>query len=422
MSLLPAFVLGIEHPRSVSAIRSLARKGIPVIGVNYDVGFCEFSSRYLVRRHIVRRNQEDSIAFFDSIRNGGGVLIPTDDDFLIFVSRNFDHLSNSFVLTVPPWHILEPLMNKSKSYSMARESGLKTPHFFKPGDSKDLDDVLSVLDFANHEYLLKTMPGTLPADIKTGRFTKVAGNDAQSLRNDCVEIFSRLGEYPLIEEVIPGEAGHCIGVTLVINRQQEPVLSYVVQRLKLFTYTRGGKFVHPYELGANVYCESIYDEEAVNASIRFLKRMNYFGVVTLEFRRNPIDGSLIYIKADPRVVRSNAISTALKMDVPTTLYQVFTGSADPKRTYRQGVGWIWFSQYLVTFVENRFDPMARQQLLALLKRFYRLRAFAFLDFLDPVPFLKDYWGRRLLRKFTKKIRRTSQKLTRIGSWSRVRGT
>ena len=84
MNDLPAIVLGIQHPRSITAIRSLAHAGIPVIGVNQKVGYCEFTSRYLVQRHLVERSPDAVLALLDSLgRNGGGVLIPTDDELLI---------------------------------------------------------------------------------------------------------------------------------------------------------------------------------------------------------------------------------------------------------------------------------------------------------------------------------------------------
>ena len=59
-----------------------------------------------------------------------------------------------------------------------------------------------------------------------------------------------------------------------------------MKRLRLFTYSRGG-FVHPYELGANVYCESVHDDEAIDAATRLVRATGYVGVITIEFRRDP---------------------------------------------------------------------------------------------------------------------------------------
>jgi hypothetical protein len=124
------------------------------------------------------------------------------------------------------------------------------------------------LDFRDQSYLLKTKPGTVPADAHSGRFTKVAGSDPGEIKENCLEIYRRLGEFPVIVKVVPGEADRCIGVCMVVNKNHEAIVSYCVRRLRLFTYSRGGQFVHPYVLGANVFCESIHDEEAIEAARR----------------------------------------------------------------------------------------------------------------------------------------------------------
>ena len=60
---------------------------------------------------------------------------------------------------------------------MARELGIRTPQFFKPESEQDLSRVLSSLDLERHEYLLKTMPGSVPANPAKLRNTRVAGMD-----------------------------------------------------------------------------------------------------------------------------------------------------------------------------------------------------------------------------------------------------
>jgi D-aspartate ligase len=384
-----AILLGVSgHPRALAAIRSLGRAGIEIIGVEGDDAAQSAYSRYLSRTYRIGARPEEALPFLDWLgRQGGGVLICLDDDFLILVARHSQVLSRHFTLSAPPWETFQRVMDHAQLYAIAREMGLRTPEFVRPRNDADLDRIVTGLDLARHEYLLKTVPGTVPADIRNGRFTKVAGADPATIRANCAEIASRLGAPPLIVEVVPGEANQCIGVSMVVDRRHEPVLTFCMKRLKLYTYSRGG-FVHPYELGANVYCESVRDDEAVEAAHRLVRAAEYWGAITVEFRRDTRHEDLILIKCDPRVVRPCSLSTALGLDVPTALYRVSVGdTVDAPRAYPTGVAWLWGTMFLETLWNQRANRPVRQGLLDLWRNAGQIRAHAQWDLRDPVPFL-----------------------------------
>lgn len=403
---LRAIVLGVNgHPRAVASVRSLGRAGIHVIGVKAASVTQDCYSRYLRRTYVVNPTDEELLPFLESLgQDGGGVLFPVYDQYLILVSKHAESLSRRFTLTIPPWEILSRVMDHARLYEIARQQGLHTPTFFKPGDEADLGRIVAGLDFANQEYLLKTIPGIGPAELDTGRATKVAGTDAATVRANCREIFSRLGEFPLIAEVVPGEANQCFGVTMIVDRNQSVVLCYCTQRLKLQLYSKGG-FIHPYELGSNVYCESVYDGEAIAAATRLVKAVGYYGLITLEFRRDPRDQRLILIKADPRVVRPTSLSTALGMDTPTALYRLSVGGKmDVPQSYTEGIAWLWETALLQTFWNNRDIRPIRRELLAIGHRRHRIKAFAYFSLRDPLPFIMH-----------------AQWRTRAWAWARIRG-
>jgi D-aspartate ligase len=385
-------VLGVEHPRGVAVIRSLGQRGIPVVAVERDRTARGLHSRYLRRAVLVDDSPARTVSALESLgREDGGVLIPTNDHFLMIVSQHFERLAPWFSITVPPWDVLRPVMDKPACYHLGREAGLTTPRFFVPRTAAELDQVVSTLDFTAHRYILSvTLPGTTPADPSTGRLTRAAGPGPESLRESWADTVARTGEFPMIAEVIPGRSDQCVGVTMVVNREHAPVLAYCVRRLQLHLYSLDRSFIHPYELGANVYCESVRDDEAVQAAARFVRRAGFYGAITVEFRRDVRDGQLTLIKADPRVVRATSLSSALGQDVPAALYDAFTtGASGGPRPYPEGVAWIWPSWYLETVWRARKRaPMARQ-LWALVRHGDRVRSFAYLSLRDPLPAVVD---------------------------------
>jgi predicted ATP-grasp superfamily ATP-dependent carboligase len=383
-----AIVLGINgHPRCIAAIRSLTRAGIPLVGVKTPVVGQECYSRHMWRPHTVEAREEELLPFLESLGDEGGVLFPVYDSFIRLVSMHSESLSKRFILTVQPWEILRQVMEHEQLYGIARQAGVNTPTFVKPQDEAELRSVIASLDLANHEYLLKTVPAIGPAEVESGRATKVAGSDPAAILAACLEIHSRLGEYPMIAEVVPGEANECYAVTMVVDRNQTPRLTYCTQRIKLQLYSRGG-FVHPYALGSNVYCESVRDEEAIEAAARLVKAIGYCGLITFEFRRDPRDQKLILIKADPRVVRATSLSTALGMDTPTALYRLSVdGKLDAPKSYPLGVGWLWEGALLESFWDNRDSQSMRQEIAGVARNFKRIKAFALFSLEDPLPFI-----------------------------------
>ncbi|HEY7040345.1 MAG TPA: hypothetical protein VID28_15905 [Methylomirabilota bacterium] len=387
-----AVVLGLEHPRAVAVVRSLGRRGIAVVGVERDAAARGRRSRYLREVVMVDGSEERALGAMEALAGDPhDVLIPTNDHFVSFVSRHWARLARRFTLTVPPWDALEPLMDKPSCYRLAAAAGLRTPRVIVPADAAALDAALAGLDLAGRRYILSVrLPGDVPADPVTGRMTTVAGEDAATVRERCLAIAARTGEMPMIVEVVPGRSDRCVGVSLVVGRDHEPVVAYCVRRLQLRLYASDSRFVHPYELGANVYCESVRDDEAVEAATRFVRATRFYGAITVEFRRDARDEGLTLIKVDPRVVRATSLSSALGLDVPAALYDAFTAGRPPRvTTYPERVAWMWPAWYLHTVGQNRGRASITRQLWAVARNAHRIRAFAYLSVRDPRPALAD---------------------------------
>ena len=388
----PAIVLGVEHPRGVAVVRSLARAKVPVVAVDHVKRPQGFYSRYPGRSLRVGADPADQLALLDRLgQEGGGVLIATNDHYLVLVAQNYDRLARSFVLTTPRRQILEAVMGRSPAYEIARRVQIAVPVCFEPGDVEDMRRVVAGLDFANQHYLLKTrVDRGHPADLQTRRYTKVAGPDAGAVESSCLEIFARSGEFPTIEEVVPAEADRCIGVAMVVGHDHEPVLSYCVRRLKLFTYSRGGGFVHPYELGANVYCESVHDPEAREAAARFVREARYTGPITVEFRRNSINGrSDLHQGRSPGRARDCPVDRAWARRAAGALSGRARAGGRASRGYPDQRAWIWLVPYIRTLWRNRGNRAVRSELVSLARNCPNLRAEAYLDWRDPLPFLME---------------------------------
>jgi predicted ATP-grasp superfamily ATP-dependent carboligase len=366
---------------------------VDVVGVDHRRTATGLASRCLSRKHLLdgeRDLEPQIVAFLETLaRDGrGGIVIPTSDDYLIAVARHHGRLSESFVMSVPPWPVLETVIDRGTLYGIARSIGLTTPETFSPGSEAELDAILSTLDFSGHDYVIKTSVADAMADTRTARHTKLAGPTPEGLRERWREIAGRSRSAPTIERIVPGEPEQCIGATLVVDRSLEPVVAFATRRLRLYRYARGGGDQHPYEMGANVYCESVHDPEAIDAATRLVRRLKLYGVSTVEFRRDSVSGALTLIKIDPRVVRATSLSPSLGLDVPAALYRTYAlGQPIQPRDYPDRIRWMWVDHYLHAVAQHATWRSVPRDLVALLRTAPRVRALAFLSWRDPLPFL-----------------------------------
>lgn len=390
ISQTPALVLPVGHPRSVALVRSLARAGVPVWAADTRAYSHGLVSRWPVRRYRVPAEPEAVLDVLEDLgRERRGVLFPTTDALVRAVSRQHDRMAKFWTPTVPPWEVLGRLMERRRAYVLASELGIRTTEHHAPRDARELEALLPQLDFEHHGWLFKTDVWDVCSDPEAGRFTKVVSSP-EELRRCWCDVASRAETPPLIERVVPATSDMCIGVSLVVNAAQEPVVAYAVRRLRLETYAGGPGFRHPYALGSNVFCETVHDPEALEASLALARASEYQGTITFEFRRDATDGALTFVKADPRQVRATALSGRIGMDVPRAQYALAVGEAPPEvRDYADGVGWIWITKYVRALREVERGSEARQELVRLVRRLPRLRAFAYWSLRDPKPFLSS---------------------------------
>jgi len=390
-----AIVLDVAHPRAVAVIRSLARAGVEVLGVDHRPNATGLYSKHLSRRFLLdrRRGYDAELSrLLDTLAadGRGGLLLPTADAPNVFVSQNRDALSEHFQLFSVAWSVLGLTLDRTASYALAEELSIRTPECHAPKNPDELEHVLSGLEFERADYVLKTRVWDAPADLSRDRYTLVPPQDAGSFRRHWGEIAARCELPPTIERVVPGESDDCIGVSLVMDRQFSPIVAYCIKRLHMYTYSRGGRYAHPYQMGANVYCESTHDDEALEAALALVRRIRYVGPITVEFRRDPTTGGLTFIKLDPRVIRSTTLAASLGMDVPRALYRSFAldERVEP-RDYPDGVRWMWVSQYLAALRQNTSWRELAGESARLATLLPRVRAFAYLSARDPLPFVKS---------------------------------
>jgi predicted ATP-grasp superfamily ATP-dependent carboligase len=387
----PALVLGVEHPRGLAVMRSLARAGVKVDVVDRYETSPGLSSRLPRRKHLFDTDDaEPTLAFLEALEGvDGAVLIPTNDHYLRIVARHRERLARRFTMTVPPWDRLDEALDKSRLFPVAKTIPVRTPVFFIPESAGDLERILTRLDFSRYDYIFSVPPTSdaEPPDRQKIRYTVPAGPDLASARRRGDDLIRRCGGPPMVQEVVPGDAADCLGVLMLVDEHHRPVGHRVVRRTTLYPYFQ----VSGHWYGGNVRCESVHDDEAVAATAALADRLKLTGVVTGEFRRRTSDGALVLMKIDPRVVGMVGLGAVLGFDVPMLLYRLHTGQpVAVESSYPDGVSWVWEKPYLLGVATSGLRGW--REMPAALDAIRRAASLGVWSRDDPWPFISNAAG------------------------------
>lgn len=116
----------------LSIIRSLGRRGIHVVAVDYDRKALGFSSKYACECIVapdpgVDKDEFLSFVLENSNKWAGSLLIPIQDKELAIFSYHKEELSRYHILPIPDWEATRKILDKKETYEMAARLNIPIP-------------------------------------------------------------------------------------------------------------------------------------------------------------------------------------------------------------------------------------------------------------------------------------------------------
>jgi D-aspartate ligase len=323
-----AVVIGGEHP-GLGIARSLGRRGIPICIIDDQHSVSQFS-RYVT--HVVRvkdlRNEQNAVDNVMDIgqRYGlkGWVLFPTRDETVAAFSRHRDRLAEFFRVTTPAWETVQWAWDKKNTYDRAAELGIPVPQTY------------NVMTEEGLAGLYKRLPLAIKPAVKEN-FFYATGDKAwraetpEQLNNLFRKAKQQIRpEEILIQEIIPGS-----------GLQQYSYCAFFRDGIAQATLVARRLRQHPREFGrAATYVETIEHPEVEELSERFLKAINYYGLVEVEFKQDPRDGQLKMLDVNARTWGFHSLGVPAGVDFPYLLYADQVGRSVQSSRAKSGVGWL----------------------------------------------------------------------------------
>jgi D-aspartate ligase len=323
-----AVVIGGDF-QGLGIARSLGRQGVPVCIIDDEHCIGRYS-RYATHAVRVRdlKDQERTVETLLDVGRRlnlkGWVLYPTRDETVAALSRHRRVLSEWFRVPTPAWSVIRSAWDKRETYRLADELNIPTPKTWLPRNVRDLDEIgdrmpLVIKPAIKEHFIYATKVKAWRADTReelVARFRQA-------------ETLLPPGEI-MIQDLVPGGSQQLFGYCAFF-KERRAVATMV---------TRYGR-QHPPQFGRScTFVETVELPILEELAQRFLRRMDYYGLVEIEFKLDPRDGEYKLLDVNARTWGYHKLGAAAGVDFPHILFADQLGeNVEPARA-RPGMSWI----------------------------------------------------------------------------------
>ena len=324
-----AVVVGGDY-QGLGIVRSLGRQNVPVCVMDDEFSISRYS-RYCKHFEKVPNLRDERVVVDTVLEIGkrlgcnGWVLYPTREELVAAFSRNREELGKVFRVPTPEWDSVQWAWDKRNTYRRAAELGIPTPrtyyfnHVEQLSELSDLAPPFAVKPAIKEHFFYSTKAKAWRADSHT---------ELRELFQKAVELAGP-GEI-MVQELIPGGGSQQFSYCAFF-REGEAIGRMVARRWRQ----------HPLQFGrASTYVETVEVPILQDLSERFLKAINYYGLVEVEYKLDPRDSVYKLLDVNARTWGYHSIGARAGVDFSYMLYADQTGLSVAHCTGQPGIGWV----------------------------------------------------------------------------------
>ncbi len=316
--------------QGLGIVRSLGRHGIPVCIIDDEPSIARFS-RYAHRTVRVRelRDPEASVEAVLEIgrRFGleGWVLNPTRDETVTAFAIHRARLAEFFRVPTPGWDTTKWAADKRNTYRLAGDLGIPTPRTWYPRSVHDLHEIDAPLP-------LVLKPAIKEHFIYATKAKAWRVDTRDQLNERFLEAVAITGgDEMMVQELVPGGGRHQFAYCGFFKNGHS-VASMVARRWRQ----------HPPEFGrASTFVATVDLPLVAALSEEFLRAIDYYGLVEVEFKRDPRDGIYKLLDVNARTWGYHTLGPVAGLDFPYLLFRDQVGEQIPQQPHAKGgVRWV----------------------------------------------------------------------------------
>src|SRR5579884_450680 len=323
-----AVIVGGDY-KGLGIVQSLGRHHIPVCVIDDEYSIARFSryATYSVRVKDLRNEKQAIDAIVETGRRlhlDGWALYPTRDETVAAIARHRPELTQFFCVPTPGWRTIQWIWDKRNTYYLAQQLGIPTPRTWYPRTAEDLD------------CIDKDPPYAVKPAIKEHFFyaTRVKAWRADT-RDELRELFLRASQQlspgeVMIQDLIPGD-GTTQFAYCAFYKDGQAIGSMLTRRTRQ----------HPREFGrASTFVETVDLPAVEDTSERFLKAIDYYGLVEIEYKFDSRDGQYKLLDVNARTWGYHTLGAGAGVDFPYLLFADLSGQSVAACRARTGITWV----------------------------------------------------------------------------------
>jgi D-aspartate ligase len=369
----PALVFECSYVNGLSAIRSLARIGAPVVALDHRRDGLGMRSRLALG--VVgpppgerERFAEHLFQVCDALGREA-VAFPTHDDYLVAVN---DAAPAALRLPFGPRDLIDRVQAKRYQYEAAERAGVRLPETFHPESVDEAQDAAAAISY----------PAVMKPSLGSGFKARYGRPLIQAADAAALVAAYRLGErfQPMFQELIPGG-----------DDSLWTVGSYLDGEGRALGVFCGRKLLQaPAGVGTCRVGEAVWDADAVSGALRLLRELGFHGISQVEYKRDPRDGSLRLMEVNARLWQWHSLAAACGVDLVGIAYRDAMGAwADREQVTSRAAGrrrWVALVRHLR---ESRRDGLGLRATLRPLRPPFSEPV---LSLRDPMPGVHQVYG------------------------------
>ncbi len=330
------------HVNGLGVIRSLAMKKFHITAMFYS-NFVDFAhtSRYVHERVRIPHPRTEEHEFIDYLlRNAqkwkDALILETNDDIAVALSKNKDRLKKYYRIMTPEWDILRKMVEKPATYRLADDCNVPHPKTFL---LKTPEDLRGIQDKISYPCILKPVLGHLFFSEFHSKNFKVFHFGELSSK---FELCSKSGHEVMVQEIIPGPDSNIYQCIKYVNSNGKTAATFVSRKLRQ----------NPPQFGvARVAISHDAIPFIVECTESMIRQMDYRGLFTSEFKKDPRDNTFKLMEIIGRTPRYNWLATYCGMNFPWIAYMDLSENKQfEESNYRKNVYWIEFSKDILNSI------------------------------------------------------------------------
>jgi D-aspartate ligase len=358
----------------LSLIRSLGRRGIDVVTVEYQDAQPGHLSRYASQSLRIPDPLQDEGAFIQALldigpRFHGSVLFPMFDSTLVACSRHKESLSEHYRVAAEDWEVTRVYLEKARTAKLAASLDIPRPLTTAVGSAEDAQKCAERLQ---PPYIVKPdRTHEFQAEFGSKMFAVETFDDLQIAMRRCLD-----ADIPvMVQEFIPGVPSDG-AVYAGYFDNGEPLAETTHEKV------RDGPPVY----GSPRVVISRHIPEIVDPARQLMRATRYTGFACVEFKRDGRDGVFKLMEVNARHNLAGALHVRSGVDYPWIHYQHLVHGRRPNPS-EASEGVYWIDVYRDIGYSLRFVRRERLSLSDFVKPYLGSPVFRTLDWRDPKPFL-----------------------------------